>query len=55
MSTINSQILTGNKFDAPIRSNLESSRTEPQSMVIIEVKLSAYTMQLSRCLMQWKS
>lgn len=27
MSTINSQILTGNKFDAPIRSNLESSRT----------------------------
>ncbi|UTZ25680.1 type III secretion system gatekeeper subunit SctW [Vibrio campbellii] len=27
MSTINSQILTGNKFDAPIGSNLESSRT----------------------------
>ncbi|GAW47196.1 type III secretion system gatekeeper subunit SctW (plasmid) [Photobacterium damselae subsp. piscicida] len=27
MSTINSQILTGNKFDAPIRSNLEFSRT----------------------------
>ncbi|WP_325894650.1 type III secretion system gatekeeper subunit SctW [Grimontia sp. NTOU-MAR1] len=28
MSTVNGQILTGNKFDAPIRSNLESSRTE---------------------------
>ena len=27
MSTINSQILTANKFEAPIQSNLESSRT----------------------------